>query len=419
MRSMIIFYFLILSLFSSCGDSEMIIPIEPVKDPTGPIQLCDVVDSDSDFVVDWCNLLHMDTSLVDMTTVPILYENQLISIGSLGDPGDNQFIYFYDIDDGSMITQLPVEANRRTGYHLERYENYLIVSYFASAIEVYDLNTHELVWNYERVIGESNRQWINIVGSEIIIPLIIGGLPYSEASTIVAFDIKTGDRRDIVTVTKSDLDGGSPHLASVQVDTFVNGDVIHYFTVAKLQPDVIETHSVWAYNETQQEYLWKRNELDENIVHNDPPIIFGDALTVIGTNTHTLNKYTGETINSIDVAGNYGFSAPKLHEGRIYAKAAQDDLICIDAATGDLVWYNYDAGQFPQNELTIYKGRLYYSGFQETMFVIDIETGEELYANSTPFSQGRFHIGGQVIDPETDYMYAFDGFRVMRLELLR
>ncbi len=406
-------------MMTSC-DKEITMSNDP-PEPIAPVQLCDLVKTmyNENLEVNWCNLLHIDTSLVDMTTVPVLYENQLVSIGSLGDPGENQFIYFYDTEDGSMITKIPIKPDRRTGYHLERHENYLIASYFSSAIEVYDLNTHELVWNYERTGNESNRPWINIVGSEIFIPLFIGGLPYSEASTIVAFDIATGNRRDIVTVTKSELDGGSPHLASVQIDTLIDGDVIHYFTVSRLEVDAIETHSLWAYNETQQEYLWKRNELDEIIVHNDPPVVFGDAVTVIGTNTHTLNKYTGETINSVDVAGDYGWSAPQLYEGRIYAKAAQDDLICLDAATGDLIWYNDDAGQFPQNELTIYKDRIYYSGFQETLFVFDIETGEELYTEATPFRGGRFHIGGQVIDPETDYMYAFDGFRVMRLELLR
>ena len=406
-------------LMTSCED-DIPMTSEP-PESSGPIRLCDVVETDynANLEVSWCNLLHIDTSFVDMTTVPVLYQNQLISIGSLGDPGENQFIYIYDIDDGSMITKLPIEENRRTGYHITRYQNYLIASYFASAIEVYDLNTHELVWNYERMGNESNRQWVNVVGSEIIVPMIVGGLPYSDASTIAAFDIATGTRRNIVNISKSELDGGSPHISSVQVDTLSDGDVIHYFTLAKLQIDVIETHSVWAYNETKQEYLWKRNELDETLVHNDPPIVFEDAITVIGTNTHTMNKYTGETINSVDVSGNYGFCAPQLYDGRIYAKAAQDDLICLDAATGELVWYNDEAGQFPQNELTIYKDRIYYSGFQETLFVIDLQTGKELYGEGTPFGQGRFHIGGQVIDPETDFMYAFDGFRVMRLELLR
>jgi len=417
---MIFFSFLLLSVFLSCGDSEMIID-DDIPESIEPIQLCDVVETmyNENLEVNWCNLLHIDTSFVDMTTVPVLYQNQLISIGSLGDPGENQFIYIYDIEDGSMINKLPIKANRRTGYHIERYENYLIASYFSSAIEVYDLNTHELVWNYERIGQEANSQWFNIVGSEIIVPMYIGELPYPDASVIVAFDIATGSRRDIVTISKSELNGGSPHIPSVQLDTLLNGDIIHYFTLARLQVDVIETHSVWAYNETKQEYLWKRDELDQNILHNDPLIVFEDALTVIGTNTHTLNRHTGETINSIDVAGNYGFCAPKLHEGRIYAKAARDDFICLDAATGDLIWYNEDAGQFPQNELTIYKDRIYYSGFQETLYVFDVDTGDELYTEGTPFSQGRFHIGGQVIDPETDFMYAFDGFRVMSLELLR
>lgn len=419
MRQMIFFIVLLTSVFFPSCEKEANIWSDPPEPPLGPIEICDIVASETKLSVDWCNLLHPDTIYVEMTTVPELYEDQLIMAGSIGGPGENQFIYIYDIHDGSIINRIPIKESRRTCYHIARYQKYLIASYPYSGIEVYDLDSHELVWSFEALGEESNRQWFNIVGSEIIVPIILGQLPYHDAERVVAFDIETGSRRDIFEVSKLDINGGSPHIESVQVDTLNNGDVVHYFSLTRLQSDVIETHSFWAYNETKGEYSWKLDEIDEILFHNDPPIIFGDAVTVIGTNTHTVNKNTGEIINSIVVAGDYGFSAPQLHEGRIYAKAAQDDLICLDASTGDLIWYNDDAGQFPQNDLTIYKDRIYYSGFQETLYIFDIADGQILHEEFTPFSQGGFHIGGQVIDPDTDFMYTIDGFRVMRLELLR
>lgn len=418
MKHMSIYLLVIVSVFFSNCDKDTPLIITPPVPPT-QLEICDIVNSETDLNVDWCSLLHPDTTFVAMTAVPELYNGQLIMIGSIGAPGENQFIYVYDTNNGSIINRIAINQKRRTGYHMTRFQQFLIMSYFSSGIEVYNLDTHELVWSYEPISGEKNSQWINVKGSEIIVPIIQGDLPYHDVTIVAAFDITTGARRNIFTVSKSELNGGSPHIESVQIDTLNNGDVIHYFALAKLQIDVIETHSFWAYNETKGEYLWKQNELDELIVHKDPPIIFGDAVTVIGTNTHTMNKNTGEIINSIDIAGNYGFCAPQLYEGRIYAKAAQDDLICLDASTGELIWYNDDAGQFPQNDLTIYKDRIYYSGFQETLYIFDIANGQIIYEESTPFSQGRFHIGGQVIDPATDYMYTNDGFRVMRLELLR
>lgn len=410
---------LYISIICFCCACNKDIPMPPEPEPEEPVQPCDIVDEDTPLVVDWCQLLLPDTSFVDMVTVPILYKDIIATVGFIGEYGENRTLFFYDKKNGQLRHQIPIEELNGNVFRLFSKGKYLIVPYSFAGIEVYDMESFELVWRYKAQGQESNSPRVLVSNDEIYVPIMYGDLPYVNATTVTAFNIATGQRRFVFSVSKDEFDGGSPVIPSVQIDTLDNGDIVHYVAITALYDHKLDEHHCWAYNESQGAYLWKNNEIDANIVHRDPLIVYGDAVTVLGNDLHTLNKYTGEEINKVDISGSYGYCAPKLHNGRIYAKSAQKDLICADAATGELMWYNDNAGTIPQKKLTIYKDRLYYSGFDEYLYVFDLANGEMLYDVNTPFKGGEFHTGGQVIDPETDYMYTTDGFRLMQLELLR
>lgn len=412
-------YYILLILsnaFYSC-DKDIPMPLEP--EPEEPIELCDIVDEDNPLIVDWCNVLHPDTSYVDMTAVPIKYGDKLFSLGSIGDPGENQALYVYSVDDGTLIQRIPISSNRGSCYKIYSKEKYLVIPYAFNGIEVYDMNNLSLVWSYESIGKESNSQYVSFFGNDIIVPISYGTLPYEDSVIIARFELETGFRQNVFTITRADLNGGSPSVPSVVVNQLSNGDEVYYFAMSVLQPGVDQREHCWAYNASRNEYQWKRNDIDPIVVHNDPLIIYEDAVNILATELHTLDKYTGEEINKVDVSGDYGFQAPLLYKGKMYANSAQGHLICTDAATGDLIWSREGAGTFTQKTLNIHKDRLYYSGFDEKLHVYDTNTGERLYKVKSPFSKGVFHIGGQAIDTETDHMYTTDGFRVMRLELLR
>lgn len=408
---------LYISIICFCCACNKDITMPP--EPEAPEQDCDIFNDDTPLVVDWSQLLLPDTSFVYMETVPILYNDIIATVGFIGEYGENRTLFFYDKNDGQLRHQIQIEELYGNVFRLFSKGKYLIIPYSSKGIEVYDMESFELVWRYKAQGQEYNSQYITINGDELFVPIMFGNLPYVNATTITAFNIVTGHRRFVFSVSKDELDGGSPDIPSVQIDTLDNGDIVHYMAISALYLNKPDEYHCWAYNESQGTFLWKYNELDEYISQNDPLIVYGDAVTVLGNDLHTLNKYTGEKINKVDSFGNYGSSAPKLHNGRIYAKSDQKDLICADAATGDLIWHNANAGFIPQKRLTIYKERLYYSGFDEKLYVFDLSNGDRLYGVKTPFKDGKFNIGGQVIDPETDYMYTNDGFRLMRLELLR
>ena len=401
---------------SSCNNMP-IDDIDPILPE--PATACGEENPESNIVINWCN---PTPDRLGSGCLPLIYNNMLIFNASIENPGENQKVYFYDKGNGELLRTLDILEEKRTIYHMGLWNDYLVITYLAGGIDVINLDNFEFLWQYHNVPNEENRQKFIIVDDELFMVISHGNKPYIDASSIVAFDMYTGTRRDIVKIHKEDLEGGAPHIHSVQLETNNQGDDVYYFAISLIWPtgpDYQPSYSTfWAYNETQGQYQWQQGVVDTVLLQNDPAIIFENSISVIGENVYTFDKNTGESINSTPQIGNQGHTAPLLVNDRIYAKSAQETLYCFDARDGSIIWENLETWGLSQNKLTHYKGKLYYSGFDNKLYVVDMATGEILYEEKSPFKWGNFRLGGQVIDPATDLMYMLDELNVMSIELL-
>lgn len=380
-------------------------------------ELCGEMNVNRTLEVVWCNSLTLDMDHVWNTTLPLVYQDQIIIIASLGDDlGKDQNILFFDRSSGDLIDSFAISASKRAVYNMYVVNDLLIVDYPSTGIECIDLKTHKAIWNYEPGVQESNRE-ISIVGNNIYVPILHGQKPYVDSTSIMKFDIASGKSQVVTSVTQKDYNGGSPLINNLRVEPNKDGEDVIYFALDIIFPKKRGYFDLWAFNEDSKNYEWKLEKLDTVILQYHPVLIYENVLTVLGENIYTISKDSGEIIASNAINGNFRITAPLLVKDKIFAKSAQKQLYCIDALTGNITWENTNPGTISQNRLNHYNGVLYYSGFEHALYGIDMETGEQLLKEKTPFKTGFFSIGGQVIDEETNQIYICDGIRLMAISI--
>jgi outer membrane protein assembly factor BamB len=103
-----------------------------------------------------------------------------------------------------------------------------------------------------------------------------------------------------------------------------------------------------------------------------------------------------------------------INNGKLYVKTVGKLLFCLNAATGQLIWENLDAG-YSGSQIMYYKNKLYYMAFGK-IYCVDSNDGKVLYSFESPNASGTdhpgtfVHDGGLVIDPATNLMYFADSY---------
>jgi len=410
---MIYFYILMSTILSS---SNLLPCLEGIQKKILP-EPCGTIRMEGNLEVAWCNTLMPDHSRVGSTSLPLIYQDQILMALSLGEnPGENQKIVFFDKYNGELIRELSIAKDVRTIYNMYIQEDLLIIEYTASGIECIDLESLNSIWRYEPT-GKNANSEIHLFEEYVYVPILHGDKPYIDSTSIIKIEIQTGEAQLITTVTREECGGGSPHINNVKVERMDNGDSMIYFAVDIIRAEGGGHFDLWSFSEKKSTYPWKIENLDRIIIQYHPAVIYKDWLTVIGQKVYTIDKKSGEILGKQEVDGNHRMTAPYLAGDKIYAKSAQKNLYCIDAKSGEIVWENSNPGTISQNKLNHFEDVLYYSGFENALFAIDMKTGKQIFREKSPFELGYFNIGGQVIDSDAKMIYISDGYRVMALSI--
>jgi outer membrane protein assembly factor BamB len=140
----------------------------------------------------------------------------------------------------------------------------------------------------------------------------------------------------------------------------------------------------WIYN--------VRQDGDQRSFHGDPLVT--SRLIIIGTDIgkqghiYAFDRFTGKVQWKYLVTscskGDFGVSTNVIRRGsRLYAVAQGDDLLCLDLASGALVWHftsRFDRTKFEWANAPVLLGnRVFFAGHDGTLYACDADSGKLLW----------------------------------------
>jgi len=80
--------------------------------------------------------------------------------------------------------------------------------------------------------------------------------------------------------------------------------------------------------------------------------------------------------------GDYVYSSPILHDGRLYVGSGDNSFYCLDGETGELYW-SFPTGDVIQGTATIQEDQLYVPSYDGNLYCLDPGTGGEIWSFPT------------------------------------
>ena len=310
----------------------------------------------------WESYFYPDTSGVLFDAKPVGYKNSLLVTGWDPDGEDIFHAFMFDKDDGKILHRFDFGPNLVS--YINIYDHYLIATAL-DGVYVYDLDDYRLV----KHIRGKFRADASLFGNHIYVTRLYGGLPFTDSSAVFNYEIPSMKGERILSITRY-MDEHYTSLNDVSVE-IIEGDTILYGTTDDYSP-----FRVFAYNTTKKSYIWKAN-IGENFAYFNAPVFDEERIYVTWNGSaYGFDKFTGEQLWKTQLGHFYRGVKPLLVEGKLYLKAQNDHLYCLEGKTGKIVWHNADTGGDPGSTIAHHEG---YIIFVNTNFeVYDMKDGREV-----------------------------------------
>ena len=249
---------------------------------------------------------------------------------------------------------------------------------------------------------------------------------YNAATRTLGFDVETGEiivdfegtffpdneRGSLRALYPHDRSDGSGYLTAVEISFDLDS------------ASRTRSHLV-AYDLPSGRELWRRERFGPDNVSSQTPVVYeGVVIQAAADTIHAFDPATGERVWStrkcvLDASDpvdglrchSYGLASPVLSEadGLVYLADVNTTHVCLDAATGRVVWAAGDFGNLGLLQL-LGGGLLASNNFSGAVALRNRHTGELLGVVDNVTTAGAI-MSGLYLDEERRLVYGYDGAR--------
>jgi len=387
-------------------------PMIPDDNPCPPDCPEDTVKYTMDIV--WETYFYKDSSTVlSSGSLPISYKDNIIFVGANITGDDYYHAYMFNKTSGKLIAKFD--------YGLNPPEDLVIMNdwLIASALDgiyVYDLNTFELI----KHIDETFESRYDTLGNYIYFTQLYGIVPFQDSSSVIRLTIPSLKIKKILTITKKEY-GGFSLLNPPSVEA-INGDTVIY-----CRADTDFPYPLFAYSVNKKDFIWMNRDIVSagDAYFNGPLYDDKNIYIVHDHKAIAYDKFTGKSVwQTQKLAGFFRPVKPLLLDGKLYLKAGNYHLYCLDAKSGSIIWHNAQAGNMNAGRLGYDNTNFYYSD-EIKFYVVRRSTGEVVFKTKGPYQKidldnleeskreySKWVSAIPIVDREKKVFYLHDGKRM-------
>ncbi len=283
----------------------------------------------------------------------------------------------------------------------------------------YDLNTLDKKWTIPIYSPMQSSFGLHGINDKVYLSISDGSGTFKPESSLLEVNMMTGEHREIVKFTKA-VWGGYPsvHPPTLWVHPST-GDSILMVAVGLYRftggPEDAR-HSLHAYNLSTDTFLWqidsigiptnnlKRVEVFDNKVYiaTDFRVHCYDAFTGV-------NKWSTVLPCCTQYASIFSDSRLLTIKGKVIANPTSDNMYCLDAFTGEILWEIPKYTATANYDLLEYNGVVYLSSFGNGLLLgVDLETGEVLMKEKGPYLDPTFTGENVIVNPDKNLLFIND-----------
>jgi len=367
-----------------------------------------------DLELNWSQFVNSDSSFVGSFVAPVIHDDHIIFTYFIGEINGEQWIQKVGKKSGELDLKLQLKSDKGSVKTFQLWKDKLFIGYAAGYVECLNVTTLDRIWEYD---APGMNPFFTVEGDELFLTIRVGPKPFILESQIVKININTGDVKPIVKVSREEVNEGSPFVHSPVKYRSSSSDEIIYFAIESIFESGVEVH-FWAFNITTGKYIWKQNTVDSLTVQIDPPIIFENTITLIGTKAMTFDLENGILLADLEIPREmHRMTRPLKLDNKLFIKGLNTSLVCIDLDKQSIVWENKNAGGWSEHDLKNFDGKLFYCGLDGSLYIVNKSTGEVLQKGNSPLEKSSFGIGGHVLDKEEGHLFFMDNSKIISLRL--
>lgn len=251
----------------------------------------------------------------------------------------------------------------------------------------------------------------------------------NQTRVLLKIDVQTGVYEEVLHMypDSEGISGISPPAWWTNPETGQELMVVVHHPNFHAGPD-ISYQTVQAYDAQTFELVWESEHLVEKGASNilSPPAIY-ESIAIVGAGRYLVGldlisgSISWKTGVKVGYTGGIWHNTDHLiRDGKIYANSASEEIVCLDALTGQTLWNNGAASTCCTSEMIYYQDMIItVSSYLSSLFVYDALTGEELH-REFGFEGSAFYTN-PIYDPELDLFFTstFDyalGFKINKPE---
>lgn len=283
----------------------------------------------------------------------------------------------------------------------------------------YDLKTLSKIWSIPFKSPLQGSKGLSGISSKVYLSATYGTPPYEDDAILLEVDVPSGESRELLRFTRSELSAYPKiHPPSLWVNPF-NGDSTLMIALGLYEDPAtpIEArHSLHAYDLQTSTSSWMvdsigipSNNLRRVEVYDNKVYLLTDY------RVHCYEASSGQKIweTAMPCCTQYASiflnSRLLVTKGKVIANPSTDNLYCLDANTGEILWEVPEYTATANQDLLEYNGVVYLSSFGYGMLVgIDLETGEVLMKETSPNVDPSFSAQNVIVNPEKNLLFVND-----------
>lgn len=408
LRMMALIYLLMVTLFG-CGK-------EGLPDPP-PCSNCP--DTSSLFV--WQHDLDTLSGEESLFGNPLLYNGNPIFM--IFDQWDCQFgsanrVTCLNAETGQKLWGFDVDDPCTTIENGYVYSDVLVLN-MAKELVGYDLNTLNKIWSVPFTSPIQGSKGLSGIGDKVYLSITQGTPPFEPVASLLQVDVQSGKSKELIHFEKSEYNAyPKVHPPSLWINP-ISGDSILMIALGLYEDPTIPDnarHSLHAYNLKSLSTSWfadslgiPSNNLKRVEIYNNRVYILTDF------RVHCYEASSGQKIweTAMPCCTQYASiflnSRLLVTKGKVIANPSTDNLYCLDANTGEILWEVPEYTATANQDLLEYNGVVYLSSFGYGMLVgIDLETGEVLMKETSPNVDPSFSAQNVIVNPEKNLLFVND-----------